>query len=953
MKQYLHITSIIIQIIIYTLFLHGLIYGDQDSAREEQCRKAWPHEKSDLIPDSSIIYGELKNGFRYIIKPNTTPKSRIQLDLIVGVGALHETDQERGYAHFVEHMVFNGSTHFPPGELIKYFQSIGMEFGADSNAFTSLEQTVYTLYLPKTDEKSIADAMLVFSDYAQGGLFLEDEVERERRVILAEKSARDSVSYRSAMKKSDFIFRNTPLEGREIVGTERTIKQATSHSLKSFYHRWYQPENMTLVVVGDLQPKIVKKIITQQFSSLIIGDGVFPCTEIGEIHHQGNAGYYHREPDVSQVQVSIESYWNEKVETEGVNSRLLELNRLIGGAILQKRLELEEENKEYFFAPHVYNGHRYQRFGFATIGALTTEKDWQNTFKEIDYRLRQILQFGVNEKELESVKTELQTLYSAAIERERTKNTATIARQIAWSLKAQKVFQSAQQEYAFLEKHLPRITVKTVNDAIAELWRDRAKILSVTGDIALKSTDPITDIEEVYTTFQKNKVESYRTKPLKEFPYISFTKKPSPPVKIVELADVEATKIIYSNGINVFLKKTDFEENQVKMNLRFGSGKSTAPMDGVDMIAESVIIGSGSGLLTSMEIDQVLAETTVRYGFDITKSSFILKGESLSKDIEMLLKTLVNIYVDPGIREPIYQKKMNRYAHMYADLGTTIRGAELLYTDRFFAGESRAFGVPQWEVFRKIQFTDMYQWLSQQFKESTPELAVVGDFEIEEIIALCNGYLSPLQTQAYVPDLTHDEAIFPVGKEKEVFIDSQIDKAKIIFGWPTEDYTDISAVRRLNILALLLDERLRLEIREKLGASYSPIVFNHSSRSIPGYGVLYAKIVVTPSLIEEVGRGVRRVIDEMHRGGIDAQELNRAKLPLLSRLRDKVRTNGYWLNRVLSGASIFPEQLAWGNNLMVDYNSISSEEMTAYAKTYLNTASMASAVIVPMTKNNP
>ena len=187
----------------YGLSHLGIAYSQTD---ELQSFSVWPHEKSDLDPDPAIRYGRLPNGLRYVLMPNHEPKNRVSMHLDVQTGSANEVEKERGTAHYLEHMLFNGSTHFPPGELVKFFQSIGMQFGNDANAHTGFYETVYDVLLPDSKKESLEKGLLVFQDYAQGAMLLETEVEKEKKVILAEKRTRDSASYRTYEASLKFEF---------------------------------------------------------------------------------------------------------------------------------------------------------------------------------------------------------------------------------------------------------------------------------------------------------------------------------------------------------------------------------------------------------------------------------------------------------------------------------------------------------------------------------------------------------------------------------------------------------------------------------------------------------------------------------------------------------------------------------------------------------------------------
>ena len=214
-----------------------------------------------------MVHGVLSNGFQYVLMKNTTPEDRVSIHLNISAGSVHETDDEQGIAHFLEHMLFNGTEHFPPGELVRYFQSIGMDFGADVNARTSFFHTVYDLNLPKGDRTHLEDALLVIQDYVGGAWLLEDEIESERGIILAEKQERDSVSYRTFKKSFAIELPGSLLPERMPIGETSVIEATNRKLLKQFYDRWYRPDNMVLVMVGDMDLPAARQMIQERFHS--------------------------------------------------------------------------------------------------------------------------------------------------------------------------------------------------------------------------------------------------------------------------------------------------------------------------------------------------------------------------------------------------------------------------------------------------------------------------------------------------------------------------------------------------------------------------------------------------------------------------------------------------------------------------------------------------------------
>ncbi|NJL59313.1 MAG: insulinase family protein [Desulfobacteraceae bacterium] len=275
-----------------------LISGDyfREQEREETGKTPlprWPHEDSDLKPDPAVLFGKLPNGFRYVVMENSNPKNRISMHLYVNAGSLNETDAQKGLAHFMEHMAFNGSEHFAPGEMVKFFQKIGMQFGPDANAHTGLDRTVYDVLLPKNEPEIIKEGLIVLRDYAHGVLLLPSEIDRERKVVLAEKRTRDSISYRTYVSEMKFEFPESRIPERLVIGDEKVLETADQKLLKDYYETWYRPENIILVVVGDTDKQLAEKLIKGQFSDITAKSPSRPYEGIGKIHHQGTKPFYH------------------------------------------------------------------------------------------------------------------------------------------------------------------------------------------------------------------------------------------------------------------------------------------------------------------------------------------------------------------------------------------------------------------------------------------------------------------------------------------------------------------------------------------------------------------------------------------------------------------------------------------------------------------------------------
>ncbi len=244
---------------------------------------SFPHETSDLTVDPAARFGRLPNGVRYVVYPNKEPQGRASLRLLVEAGSLHEREDQRGLAHFLEHMAFNGSTHYAPGTLIEFFQRMGMSFGADTNAFTSFDRTQYLLELPKTDEATLAEGLRVFADYAGGLLLQPAEIDKERGIIMNEKLARDNVGFRTLVARFEFMLAGTLLPKRMPIGLEEVITQAPRERFTAFWDTWYRPEKLTVVAVGDFDAAATEKLISTAFAPLTARAPAAPEPDLGEL----------------------------------------------------------------------------------------------------------------------------------------------------------------------------------------------------------------------------------------------------------------------------------------------------------------------------------------------------------------------------------------------------------------------------------------------------------------------------------------------------------------------------------------------------------------------------------------------------------------------------------------------------------------------------------------------
>lgn len=906
----------------------------------------WPSERSELNPDPSLIRGELKNGFRYVLKRNYEPKDRVAIYLNVQAGSLHENSDQQGVAHFLEHMMFNGSIHFPPGSLVEYFQSLGMNFGGDTNAYTTHNETVYNIVLPNSSKKEFDSAFLVMADYARGALLLEKEIDKERGVILAEKRSRDSAGYRTHIASTAFAFRGTLYPERMPIGQDKILEQVNRNLLKSYYDAWYRPGNMILVIVGDIDPELTKNLIEKHFGHLTPGGPKPQCPDFGSLEHNGLETFYHYEPELGRTNVSIQNFRDLSVENDSLELNRKEILRSIGAMAFNYRLQRLQEEEKVPFADAGYNsGDILNRIGYGSLSAQVEQGNWKETLSFLEQLLRQAVMHGFRVNEVERAKREILAQLDARVLTADSQNSRAIAHRIINHLNNNRVYQSPEQEKRLYDPIIKGITATEVNDYFSDRWNSNNRLISVTGNVRL-SENGRSEIATVYRNSTQKPVVATEDNILYTFPYLQLPAQSTIPPEKKYFADVEIEKLIFPNGLIVNLKKTKFEKNRIWLQADFGTGKKNEHIPGMAMLTEDVVNKSGSGKFTGSVIEEVKAGSSIDMSFRIGESAFSWTGTTLAKDFELFSQLLHTMLLDPGLRKNAFTTVKSNIELSYQKLSREIEGAMPLEIQPFLAGYNEHFGLPDWDDVAGIDFDSLVRWAKPLIRPDDLEISVVGDFDREKVLSVLAKYLSGIELT--LPQAPKSPPVkFPAGKELTVTVNTSVDKSLITVAWPTNDFWDIQRTRRLQLLASVFADRSRKVIREKLGASYSPNVSSFNSRTYQDYGYIISQMLVKPGSEDMIIEEILKISKQLQKNGVTPEELDQAKDPLLTALRERTRTNQYWLNSVLSLSSRYPQQLDWSTTIIDDYASVNTTELSELAKKYLKNDKAAIARVKP------
>ena len=913
----------------------------------------WPHEKSDLRPDPDLIFGRLPNGFGYVLMVNHNPKGRVSMHLDVLVGSFNEREKERGLAHFLEHMQFNGSTHFKPGELVKYFQRIGMQFGPDANAHTGFDETVYDILLSKGDAENISNGLLVMRDFADGALLLPPEIDKERKVILAEMRSRDSADYRTLEASLKFIFPDALMSKRLPIGTVETLRNADQKILRNFYQTCYRPENMVVVLVGEFDPKIAEKAINERFYDMRAKRPRQSKPAFGKIEHKGIKSFYHYEKESGNTTVSIENVVKIARKPDSLSFQKKVLNRYLADLMLQNRLDaMLKDPKIPFTSAAIGSGQYLDQVQYAKISAKTNAADWDKVLMRLEKILRRALIYGFLPSELTRVKNDFRAELINGVKEASTRDSRDLAGRIITHVNTDRVLQSPRQELDIFGPISKKITIADVNRAFRSVWSADHRLLSVTGNArlngGLKASENL--IRTAYDKSLKSAVIAPKKVSAVKFPYLSTPKNDGQIRSRKHISDLGIEQIDFNNGLRLNLKKTDFERNQVIVNVAFGYGRSNEPEDaaGISELATAVVNASGLGRLSDDELQTALAGKTSQVSFKVKEENFLITGSTVSDELSLMFQLIYAHLVDPGFKESAYRLSLERLRQRDQAMRRSIDGVMSMSGERFLAGGDRRFGTASYDELKKISLRQIKRWIKKGYETTPLEVSIVGDFDTKEVVELVLRYLGglPSKTKSLAPKRAN-RINFPKDRSAQFRVESRIPKSLIVVAYPTNDFWDIHRTRRMSALADLLSERLRVYIREEMGAAYSPFAYHQAFRAYPGYGMLKAQIVTKPEEAITVADAVKEIAQQIYAQPISADELQRIIDPLVTSIKDLRRTNGYWLNSVLTLSRRHPQQLKWSRTMVKDYPSITKEELCALAKKYFKKETSATVIVLP------
>jgi len=874
-------------------------------APKNQTPPDFAHQASDIKPDPSVVYGKLPNGVRYAVMHNETPTKTAALKVRISSGSLNEIDEFRGGAHFLEHMAFNGSKNIPEGEMVKMLERSGLAFGADTNAYTSFDQTVYMLNLPDVSEDMIDETLMIMRETVENLTLDQDAIDRERGVVQSEKRRQDSPGVRASLDQFKFFAQGSRLFGRMPIGVDETLETMNADLFRDYYQKFYRPENTFVVLVGDIETDYASTKIAEYFADWqAVGEAGIDKDAGTTPPRPSDIGYF-TDPEV-QTNITLATIKPYEDFQDNIANRKRGFIEGLGNRILNRRISaLAQKADAVFISGGVGRSSPFETMEQAALSMSSRPEYWKQALAVGEQELRKAIKFGFTQAELDEQLANSRKSMEVAVQTAETRRTNSLASGILNGFANESVFSHPSSSLERFAVYGDDITLAEVWDAFKQQWSalDTPLLYLQTSEML---ENPEVEIRAAYEASLAIPVVANAKKDVGEFAYTDF----GTPGKVVSesrIEDVGADLVLFDNNVMLNFKHTEFAKDSISISVRIGDGSLSMPSKNAALryLGQNVMTAGGLEAHSADEIRTLLAGKAVGAGFGFGAKHFFITGSTVPSDLTEQFNLMAARLTAPGYR-PEARARYNKYIESwYPTLDSTPGGVASRDVARLLHSGDPRYGIPSQAELLAPATQEIQNWLSPHLRNGQIEITVIGDIDkatIVDQVARTFGALPKRNTHlGDYPGMT--KLTFPKGKRKPVTLSHSGDanRALLQVFWPAPDGRDMMVNRRLGVLRSILSNRLTDIIREDEAAAYSPSAGRSGSRFYPGYGYMSASLGLKPEKVDEMIKVLDNIAADFQTGNISDDEFLRAIKPTLEGLDTTLESNSYW-GRVIATA---------------------------------------------------
>ena len=856
-----------------------------------------------LPNDTAVRAGVLDNGLRYFVRRNVKPEKRAELRLVIDAGSVLEEEDQRGLAHLLEHMAFNGTREFAKDELVRYLESVGMRFGADLNASTGFDETIYQLTLPTDSAGVLARGVEILSEWAHAITLDSAEVARERPVVIEEWRSGQGAASRIRDQQLPIIFRGSRYATRLPIGDTAVIRRATAADLRRFYETWYRPDLMAVVVVGDVDVQETEAMIRRRFGALRARADAPPRPSAAVPGHAETLVGIATDPEETGTVVSV-LYKRDPETSRTVGDTRRELVESLYDQMLNARLyELTQRPAAPFLGAGSSKGRFLRAKDAYSLGAAVADSGVLRGLEALLVEAARVERHGFTASELARAKDDLlRGMERAYAERDKTVSTAFVGTYVSAFLQREPYLSTADA-WTLHQRFVPGITVEEVNRLARDFISDSNRVVLVSaprnGEVRLPTE------AELLATFARVRdvaVAPYDDRVV-DAPLVATA--PAPGRVTAARTDTAAgvTTWTLQNGVRVLVKPTRFKDDQVLLGARSPGGHSlAADRDFLSAsLAASVVELGGVGAFDQIQLEKALAGKAVSVSPTIGDLEEGISGSASPRDLETMLQLVYLYFTAPRADSAAYQAFVARARTALENRG---RSPEAAFADtlQVTLAQHHVRARPATPaLLRELDLGAALRAYRDRFADAGDfTFAIVGTVDTTTLRPLVERWLGALPT-AGRRETWRDVGMVPppgvVRREVRRGVEPKAE-TQLVFHGPAE----YSFEQRYAIAALsqVLDVRLRESLREELGGTYGASVGGRLVREPrPEYSIAVS-FGSAPERATELAAVVLREIDSLKTAGPRPADVANAQEILRRSMETGLEQNGYWLGQLLT-----------------------------------------------------
>jgi zinc protease len=897
----------------------------------------WPQTYApDLPPDPAMRFGTLPNGMRYVIMKNATPGGQASFRLRFAAGSMDESDAEQGLAHLLEHMAFDGSTHVANGEMVKILERHGLAFGADTNASTSWEETVYKLDLPKADDDTVDTSLMLLRETASELTLSQDAINKERGVVLSEERLRDTPGYRVAKASLQLELQGQLAADRFPIGQVQVVRNATRAQLEDIYTRYYRPERAVLVAVGDFDPDAIEAKIKARFGDWAPTVPPGPEPDHGKVLQRGPTARLVTEPGAPQI---VEMTWvaPPELQPDSKAKRREDVIDSLALAVLNRRLDrLVRADDPPFLGASADRSDDFHSAETTTVQTIAQPGEWEKALQAADQEVRQLVKYGVSADELGVEIDSYRATLKASAEGEATRTTPSVADDIVATVGTPEVETSPSEDLLLFEEDVKGLTPADIGQALKRVFGGSGPLTLVSTQAPVGGGDKA--VADAFAKIEALPIAAPTAQAALSWPYEDF----GTPGKVVDrqdITDIDTVFVRFENGVRLTIKPTKFRDDQILVQARVGRGELDIPSDKLtpEWSAGSAFPEGGLDQLSSQDIDQVLRSKIVGRGFTVTDDAFVLSGATKPDDFETQVQLLAAYVAHPGWRPEGFDRMRSAAPAILDQLEATPDGVLSRDLGRLLHSGDLRWGIPDRAQIAAQTPAELKALLQDPIAKGPIEVVVVGDVDIDDTIEAVSDTFGALPAREPVSLDPDTVQTFPAPTPTPIVLThkGRADQSIGVIAWPTDDFlSDTNRARKLSILGAVMQLRLTDQLRKAESVTYSPSASSAASSVFPHYGYMLARVEIPPAKLDDFFSDVAAITADLRAKPISDDELERAKKPALDDLEQRRETNEYWLN-ALAGVQTDPRRLNAIRTSIAQVEHVDAADVQQMAQTYL------------------